>query len=128
GFRPRERTSAADPWVLRRGWGCWIAAYRCAPPPTQTRTTLTAPFARGRVVAVVCEARHCHPSCRSAVMSERAHHADPLREPRPGYVRLYRGVNPERLELRSGDATEGRWFTTSLWEAIAYANWDYEGT
>jgi hypothetical protein len=63
-------------------------------------------------------------------------------EPPEGWIRIYRGVNPERLGLRGKEGavaiipgktdnmtdTIGRWFTTDYWEAVNYANWDYEGT
>jgi hypothetical protein len=45
--------------------------------------------------------------------------------PPKGYIRVYRGINPERS---AEDPTHGKWFVTSYEEALNYANWDYQGT
>jgi hypothetical protein len=47
--------------------------------------------------------------------------------PPPGYVRLYRGASPDRLDIRGGNPMEGRWFTTSYEDAVNYANLNFEG-
>ena len=48
-------------------------------------------------------------------------------EPPKGYIRIYRGVNPERNVIAAKDPTHGNWYTTSYDDAVSYANWDYEG-
>ena len=49
-------------------------------------------------------------------------------DPPRGYIRIYRGVNPERNVVDGNDSTHGLWFTTTYEDAVGYANWDYEGT
>ena len=49
-------------------------------------------------------------------------------DPPEGFVRVYRGINPERNKIASDDPTHGAWFVTSWEEAVSYANWDYKGT
>jgi len=49
-------------------------------------------------------------------------------EPPKGYIRIYRGINPERNVIDAKDPTHGAWFTTQYDDAVSYANWDYEGT
>ncbi len=48
-------------------------------------------------------------------------------DPPDGYVRIYRGVNPERNVIAGKDLTHGLWYTSSHDEAVSYANWDYDG-
>src|SRR3989441_2099436 len=45
-----------------------------------------------------------------------------------GYIRIYRGINPERNQIAGKDPTHGYWYTTTYEDAVNYANWDYEGT
>jgi molybdopterin converting factor small subunit len=47
--------------------------------------------------------------------------------PQEGYIRVYRGVNPDRNISDKADPTHGDWFTTTHEDAVSYANWDYEG-
>ncbi len=54
--------------------------------------------------------------------------ADFSSRPKRGYIRVYRGVNPERNTIDATDPTHGTWYTTSYDDAVSYANWDYEGT
>lgn len=49
-------------------------------------------------------------------------------DPPKGYIRMYRGVNPERNQVAAEDETHGEWFTTTYEDAVSYANWDYEGS
>jgi len=56
-----------------------------------------------------------------------------------GHIRMYRGVNPDRIEgrgkgkyggtkLDAEGGGVGRWYTTDYEEAVSYANWDLETT
>jgi ADP-Ribosyltransferase in polyvalent proteins len=49
-------------------------------------------------------------------------------EPPEGYIRVYRGINPERNAIAAKDPTHGNWYTTHYDDAVSYANWDYDGT
>jgi hypothetical protein len=49
-------------------------------------------------------------------------------DPPEGYIRVFRGINPERNRIAGKDDTHGFWFTTAYDDAVGYANWDYEGT
>lgn len=48
-------------------------------------------------------------------------------DPPEGMIRVYRGVNPERNRIASRDPSHGHWYTTDYYDAVSYANWDYEG-
>jgi hypothetical protein len=50
-----------------------------------------------------------------------------LTGPPPGYLRVYRGVNPQRNETDSDDDTHGYWYATTYDTARDYANWEWEG-
>jgi len=46
--------------------------------------------------------------------------------PPEGYIRIYRGVNPERNSFAQSDDTHGYWYTTTYENAVSYANWDWD--
>jgi len=45
-------------------------------------------------------------------------------DPPEGYIRIYRGVNPERNKISANSDTHGNWYTTTYEDAVSYANWD----